>query len=106
MWSWASSDKHLLEQPFLEGLGVGDLVGHAFDLAVEGGEEVGDLGLFCQAGKSNGELSNLLRTDMRDSGTSFDLIDIAMEHEGIDVLVDEWKRRSRQRSNPRNPLNE
>ena len=38
--------KHLLEQPFFEGLGVGDLVGYAFDLAVERGEEVGDFGLF------------------------------------------------------------
>ena len=30
--------EHLLQQAAFEGLGVGDLVGHAFDLAVEGGE--------------------------------------------------------------------
>jgi hypothetical protein len=35
------SDKHLLQQAAFEGLGVRDLLGHAFDLAVEGGEEVG-----------------------------------------------------------------
>lgn len=46
MLSHASSYKHLLKQPAFEGLGEGDLAGHAFDLAVEGGEEVGDFGLF------------------------------------------------------------
>jgi hypothetical protein len=42
----AGAYKHLLQQAAFEGLGVDDLLGHVFDLAVEGGEEVRDLGLF------------------------------------------------------------
>lgn len=40
--------KHLLEQPAFEGLGFGDLGGNAFDLAVDGGKEIGNLGLFVE----------------------------------------------------------
>ena len=50
------SHKHLLEQPFLEGLGVADLRGNAFDLAVQRGEEIGDLGLFGEAWNGQKEL--------------------------------------------------
>jgi hypothetical protein len=44
--SSGQSDKHLLEQPTLKGLGLGDLGGDGFDLAVDSGKKIGDLGLF------------------------------------------------------------
>ena len=44
-----SLNKHLLEQPAFEGLGLGDLGGDAFDFAVDGGEEIGDLRLLDEA---------------------------------------------------------
>jgi len=51
------SYEHLLEQPALEGLGLGDLGGDAFDLAVEGGKEIGDLSLFGEGGTLNADFS-------------------------------------------------
>jgi hypothetical protein len=36
---------YLLEQSAFEGLRLGDLGGDAFDLAVDGGKKIGDLGL-------------------------------------------------------------
>ena len=46
-------DKHLLEEAAFEGLGLGDLGGDAFDLAVDGGKEIGDLGLFVRCWESD-----------------------------------------------------
>ena len=71
MWSWASSDEHLLKQPFFEGLGVDDLLGHAFDLAVEGGEEVGDLGLFFHGGETQCQPLQLSRIQMDDRARTY-----------------------------------
>ena len=39
-------DKHLLEKAAFEGLGLGDLGGDAFDLAVDDGKKIGDFVLF------------------------------------------------------------
>lgn len=66
-----------MEQAAFEGLGLGDLGGDAFDCAVDGGEEVGDFGLFVKTRKPNYELPNLFCAD---------------------VLVDELKRSTRDRS--------
>ena len=44
-------DEHLLQQAAFEGLGVGDLLRHAFDLTVQRREEVRDLGLFGEGWK-------------------------------------------------------
>lgn len=56
-WEVIHSYEHLLEQPALEGLGLGDLGGDAFDLAVEGGKEIGDLSLFGEGGTLNADFS-------------------------------------------------
>ena len=46
MLSYSILSSAMLEQALFEGLGLGDLGSDAFDLAVDGGKEIGDLGLF------------------------------------------------------------
>lgn len=56
-----ASNEHLLEEAAFEGLGLGDLGGYGFDFAVEGGEEVGDFGLFGEGGLWDFEEPNTLK---------------------------------------------
>ena len=58
-------DEHLLQQAAFEGLGVGDLLRHAFDLTVQCREEVRDLGLFGEGRQSQRRLFQVCLIDAR-----------------------------------------
>ena len=68
-------DEHLLQQAAFEGLGVGDLLGHAFDLPVQGREEVREFSLFGEGRTRNSELPNALKIQSFASTPALSLVD-------------------------------